>query len=418
MREMSEVEARFPLLLWVVACVLLAFGFRKASDRYPIRLVFILPVLLLINPVLGNLNLWVLQEEVHLYPNTDPYSLNVDALIGTFGLIVVLVPSYFRPIWTGPARALDYKRLSQIVLWGTVITLAINLVNYQAIGGITILKENLTGQERFTLFEAMPIPRALAISSAFLSINVIAVLDRKRWESTSLHLACLPCNLLMAAGIGSRHLVMLPILVAFIYAAFSRRIRTRWLLVGIVVLPLLSFATQSLRGDISPEILTSYGGEYRDYLLLDGDFQFTDFQHGATLVPVVTNAIPKQLLALVDVDKAELSKYSAYIAQDVWGADVGIRTGIWGEFYMNWGGTGVIVGLTVFGLAIALVDRAMLRRRFDEPAMLLLSFLAAMLLFAVIGSWGSIGDSFGVYGVFFFLVSRIRACTAASKVAS
>src|SRR5690606_12289229 len=108
-----------------------------------------------------------------------------------------------------------------------------------------------------------------------------------------LHLICLPVNIVMAAGIGSRYLILMPLIVALVYTAFTQRIRNRWIVSGVLILPLLAIAQQSLRGNDMYEIAGSAGAEYRDYLALLEEFQFRDFQHGATIIPAATNAIPK-----------------------------------------------------------------------------------------------------------------------------
>src|SRR5690606_14187884 len=146
------------------------------------------PALLLAYPVVGNINLYLLQDEFHLYPMTEPYQPNVAAMLGTLALIAATVPAFRGTVELAPKRELDHERLNTISLLATAAGCVINLANYAAVGGVPLLRGNLDGYERFEVTAAMPLPSGLVLSSAFVAVNVIALLGRRRWQAPRLHL--------------------------------------------------------------------------------------------------------------------------------------------------------------------------------------------------------------------------------------
>lgn len=407
-----------PMWLVLVDIVLLVLVYYKPTERHFLRPVVLVPFVLIIYALSGTLNLIFFQSVVGWYVDVVPLNANRIALLGTLGLLTAIIVSRLNTMPRENRVEFEQRSLLRWILWGTLVGGVFNAVNFASIGGIPIFWHNLTGFERFEIGDKLPLPKFMIVSSTILTLNVLYIV--KRFRPRFINTICTVINLVIAVGIGSRSLIFLPLIIAILFLMFRKTSSAKVVLAFLGIAAFMMVALQVLRGeDYSLEAVNAvaaYGGEYRDYLLLRDYFSYTDYQHGATILPMFTNAIPKQLFSLVSLNKDDYSLYSAYLAQDLWGAETGIRTGIWGEFYMNWGDAGVLVGFTLFGVFVGKLDQWLRRHRYHEPNLLFLSFIYTLTLFAIIGSWATIGDTLEVYGVLYFLLSRVILSQTQSSI--
>ncbi|HEY9166034.1 MAG TPA: O-antigen polymerase [Candidatus Kryptonia bacterium] len=409
-----------PVPILALDFILMILLYRRMKDRFVLRPIFIIPLILLIYPILGTLNLALVQSLAGFYVAINPYNANRLVFLSLGALILSLI---FYKSEAAPKPAIvrfDGTSLIIWIIWGTAIGTVFNAVNFYAIGGIPIFWSNLTGNERFEVAGLLPFAKFLAFSSALLTLNFIYLI--RGYKPRLINIACMIVNVIISVGIGSRHLVFLPLVMAGIYFMLLKRISSRVVLYSLIGVAFLSFFFEVLRGQTtiagstsdvasSPAantlgFLYSMGGEYRDFVLLRNSYHYTDFLYGQTILPIFTNIIPKQVFELFGMDKAAYSVYSAYVAQNIWGADTGIRVGIWGEFYMNWGDIGLFLGFIVYGFLLRLLDKKILSDLASEPKMLFYAFIFTLFFFSIIGAWATLGDTIEVWGVIYFLVSR------------
>lgn len=402
-----------PQELFLVQVGITAILFLSIRDKYLIRPLYLIPVVLIVYQIIGNLNLFIYQFIAMWYRGVDPVEANALAFSGAILLIVVLLIKRNKIII--PANAVYFEPMSiqKWIMWSTAIGTIINVMNYASFGGIPIFQSNLSGLERFEVAERMLFPKMLVISSATLTLNIIYFLVFERMNT--LNFVLMAANFIFAVGIGSRHLIMLPMIIAVIFYLYVKRPSNKVIVTLLLSMATFVFLISIFRGDgytlDLEEGVFSFGGEYRDYILLRDYFGVTEYYYGTTITPVVTNVIPKQLFELIGLNKKDFSLYSAYIAQDIWGADTGIRVGIWGEFLLNFGDWGIIIGFIVYGFIVSFTDISLLRNSRHFPNLLLLSFMYVMVIFSIIGSWATIGDTIQGYGLFYFLFYKFAGRT-------
>lgn len=406
---LSTLNESLPTSALVLNLVLLLILFRKLSKRSIIRPVILVPIFLIAYQIIGTFNLLVIQAVVGWYEGIQILRANRITFISSLLLLVVIIFGSVEVAIRKRGRLFNRASLLRWIVLGTVVGTLLNIPNFLNIGGLPIFWSNLTGSERFDLAERMWFSKFLIINSSLLTLNIIYFANSKKFNLVNA--VCFVVNLTIAASIGSRHLVFLPLLIGGVQLLFTKKVSSK-IVIGIFILcAILIVLFGILRGDpFDPEVssgLVAFGGEYRDFLLLKEYFLFTDYYYGATLVPVVTNAIPKQVFSAVNLKKDDFAIYSAYVAQDVWGAQTGIRTGIWGELFMNWGDFGIVIGFALFGLFLAKLDKWLQIYQSSEPNMLLLSLVYTLALFSVVGSWATIGDTLEVYGVLYLAFAKL-----------
>jgi hypothetical protein len=79
--------------------------------------------------------------------------------------------------------------------------------------------------------------------------------------------------------------------------------------------------------------------------------------HGATLGSVVVPLLPSPVWKVLGIDKAPIYAHgSASVLADAMGRSTGQRIGAFGEFYMNFGWVGAIVGALLYGVLLGYLD--------------------------------------------------------------
>ena len=294
---------------------------RRMKDKFILRPIFLIPLILLAYPISGTLNLTMIQVLVGWYSGVNPISAN-RLVFGATAVFLILLLT-FKSEGEGRKSVVRFKTSSLMtwIFWGTVIGAIANAVNFYIIGGVPIFWSNLTGSERFEVASRLPVAKFLAFSSAFLTLNIIFL--AKGYKPRLLNIMCMIVNTIISVGIGSRQLVLLPLVTAGIYLMFIKRISNRVVLYSIVGLAVFSFFFQVIRGETTVVgsgdssgtssaistvgFLYSLGGEYRDFVLLRDSYHYSNFLYGETILPIFTNIIPKQIFEVFGMDKAAYS---------------------------------------------------------------------------------------------------------------
>jgi len=203
-------------------------------------------------------------------------------------------------------------------------------------------------------------------------------------------------SLLMVGLYGPRFFVILPIAVGVLLWDRVRQALPlrRMLIAALVTIPLLAMAGYWRERETGVALLGPVGvlfygtlGEFRD-LAWTLNFYGTGqhFLQGATLGSLVVPILPTPFWTLLGIDKgAVYANSSAAILGDQMGQSTGQRIGAYGEFYMNFGWTGALIGAALYGLLLGYLHARFREARAQEVRSLLLALAIATAIFAQLG---------------------------------
>jgi len=202
---------------------------------------------------------------------------------------------------------------------------------------------------------------------------------------------------LMFVGLyGPRFFIALPLGVAvLLWDRFRRSVPLRRVaLLLVVVAPVFAIVgymrerNQNL-AFLGPVGLLFYGtlGEFRDLGWALDYYGFGDrFLHGGTLGSAVVPLLPTPVWQLVGIDKAAVYAHSsASILAEAMGQTRGQRIGAYGEFFMNFGWIGALVGATLYGALLAYLDDRLTLLSPRDVRGVFLALATATTVFALIG---------------------------------
>jgi hypothetical protein len=230
---------------------------------------------------------------------------------------------------------------------------------------------------------------------------------------------------------GPRYFVVLPLGVTFL---LWDRLRAR-LSVGRATLllalaaPVVAMAGLWRNRDVNaaalaPLILPLYGTltEFRDLGWAMDYYELGDrFVEGATLGSAVVPLLPTPVWRLLGVDKTAIyDQNSAMVVADAMGQTTGQRIGAYGEFYMNFGWYGALVGAVLYGLVLGFLDDRLRRVRSEQPTAVFLGLALAAAVFAQIGQLNVFTSTLTTYGYPLALVvlsAAYRPAIAQSTIA-
>jgi hypothetical protein len=231
---------------------------------------------------------------------------------------------------------------------------------------------------------------------------------------------------------GPRFFPVLGVATLFlVYDQLKRRIPI-WkvaLVAGIAIPSLIGIAVYR-EADLpvtAPFVTLSYlsFGEFRDFAWSLQYYE--DPAHrvrGETLAGAVVPLLPGKMWSMVGVDKASLyDRSSAQLMSELMKVDVGIRIGIIGELYMNFGITGVLIGMLFFGFLLALIDARLRSATLTTSMAPFLALVAVLCVFALVGQLNMFGSSISVFGypllaAFFLGSSALGRSTLIARAAT
>ena len=403
------------IFLLIISVVLLLQLLNFYYKDFVFRPRVVLPILIFLYILVGNVNLAFFQEIIGWYRDVQPNKGNYWALMSLICFISFLlflkpknnfIEYNIKENKETVGSLISEKKLNNFIFYLSLVSFLINTYNYISIGGVILFKQNLNGFERFALQEKLPIEKGITLSS-FLIFPILLNLYFFKNNKLAL-LVLLICNSLFAFGLGHRQYLLMPIMIFILFLYSYGIVKNKYLLLTVLLLPLIVFLTAFYRGDKGNVDLEStssfFGNEYRDYLRLQNERII--FQDGKTIASVFYNSIPQQVYSLFGVEKNKFRIYSAYILMDFWGNETGQRAGIWGEFYLNWGYWGVLFCFIIFAFIVSYVESKYLYANSKVNIKIVYSYIYSLLIFSVVASWASIGDDLGGQGILFFVFSK------------
>jgi oligosaccharide repeat unit polymerase len=326
-------------------------------------------------------------------------------LVGVLGFYLGYAAT--RDLIPGKSAALDDQRprwrSNMLVIGGflySVVGLGLFGLGVALIGGPSVLVSGLSS--RVSLFAGL--------NYFFHAINLLLVVslvwwarelfERRRpgrwfWLFTSLAVA-------LAALQGSKVvLFVFAFTMVIMYHSIRRRLSLAKLaLLAILFVPAISLYAIYIRefvvlGEIR-SLDTSENWPLLLWLLVSRDFagnfvelqaltiivdrvpDVLDFQNGRTLLALLTIAVPSGLYPEKYLTAPGV--FTLSIEPDRWVREgTTLPPGLMGEMYMNFGITGVFLGLLVFGAAVGLIRRAVKRQGHDPAVVITYALAVAMM---------------------------------------
>jgi hypothetical protein len=227
-------------------------------------------------------------------------------------------------------------------------------------------------------------------------------------------------SLCMVGLYGPRFFVALPLAVSLLLwdkfrAAISIR---RVVLFALVAAPLLAVVGHWRERDESATLLSPLGvllygalGEFRDIGWALDYYSLGDrFLHGTTLGSLVVPLLPSPVWSLVGIDKAAIySQNSASLLADAMGQTTGQRIGAYGEFFMNFGWAGAVIGALLYGVLLGYLDDRFRRVDSGQVWGVFLALAIATTVFAQVGQLNMFTSTLTGFGYPMALVALVAA---------
>ncbi len=308
-----------------------------------------------------------------------------------------LIQFLLGPLRGGPRLTLkwDWAWLRVITVAITVLVVVSTVMSLRRIGYIPAI----TGDPTSERVEFPAIAGIWFRLSALGGVSVLmaAVLVTARRASGWTWLAGL-VSLTCLGVYGARFYVVYPLAVSLVlWDLVRRRIRLLHLAVVMVPITIVLALLGALRQNsssierVSPLGAALYGSflEFRDLAWAMDYFGAGDrFTHGSTFPGVVVPLLPGKLWSVFGVDKDALfENNSANVMAAAMGTDTGQRIGLYGEFFMNFGWWGSLVGALLYGILVAWIDR---RTPGLDPGMVPAVFVAMIAVAAIFAQIGQL----------------------------
>lgn len=329
------------------------------------------------------------------------------------------------------ARKWNAQALKKIVV-GLTVFFWISALAYFISGG-TMLLFQPDPQEIYTTFGRDDIDNPLVVRSFYTSLfllllvsglHLIVIPERNRLSRTNLVVAITFYGL---SG-GRTTVFLLGLTLFFYFLIFERRasIRPHIIKIGIVLICFMLFSVIVIlfrHRDLLLDpyqlgyAITSLSLDYVSYARIL--YQFPDgviFDKSLVINTIIYPAFPQQFWALIGVDKmASWVHPGLEYARLLGGVPTGaaLRINTIGELYMDFGLTGVMLGMAFVGLLLAVINSQLTNRPPESPWNLMLCFWLAVFSVGLVGSAELISAHFYEGSAYVFilvlLASRLSA---------
>ena len=287
----------------------------------------------------------------------------------------------------------DWLRLRLVTYLVFVVALVGTVIALQKIGYVPLF----TGDPANTRIE-FPVLGGIWYRLSMLGVVaaiLVGVLAAARQATPALYGVGL-ASLTLVGVYGPRFFVVLPLGVAvLLWTRLRHRLSLgRIAAAAICVLGVVALAGYWRERDASASLLGPIGlvmyfifVEFRELAWAlehygAGDQLLAGASFGSAIVPLM----PSVLWNVVGIDKAAIYGHSsAAILADEMGTYSGQRIGAYGEFFINFGWTGAIVGAALYGVLVAYLDHRFRGVNSDSVRGVFLALTVAAAVFAQIG---------------------------------
>lgn len=292
----------------------------------------------------------------------------------------------------------NWSRLDYWLILMCVTGLAFTAICIARIGYIPILKGDIDF-ERFHYRErvgewVMKLARiwlaVYCLSAARLAWNSKTCV--RKWSLPNLALIGLMCTAFVVDSIYGDRIHQF-LMIAFLVILFGKMAgRPRWglmvmvtatLLVFCILVPIARSGTFRYKDEpVKSKAVRNFFGEYVSFTYAVETFKTDKLLHGKTFLGTIAPIMPKQVWAAFGVDKQKMfEQNSAAAMAEIYGAYAGIRIGILGEGFINFGYTGIIMVGLIAGLIFGFFEIVFLGLepfQISEPCV---AFILSVLLY-------------------------------------
>jgi hypothetical protein len=352
--------------IWGLNILLFVYGLggRRSISSVP----FLGVVMALAMTIIGSANYWAATQ---LYPS---YQVEVEraalfiAVCTCVSLIAMVVVSRALPQGggkAGPSLKWQWPRVRFLTYVLFLVSFIGTVVSVRRIGYIPILVGDPTSARvEFPAIGGVWYRLSMLGGAVAMLVGTLAAAR----QATPAIYAVGIASLVSVGLYGPRFFVALPLGVGILmWDRMRNSLRIRRIAGAVVfAVPLLALGGYLRQRDPSASVLGPIGlvayfafVEFRELAWALEHYGGTGrFLLGGTLGSAIVPLLPSPIWAVLGIDKPTIYAHgSAAVLADAMGADSGQRIGAYGEFFINFGWTGAIVGAALYGVLIAYLDR-------------------------------------------------------------
>lgn len=374
------------------------------NPRLNTGLVYILAMMVMM--VIGSINYFIVQ---FIWPSYyfDLHKTNLYWIAGLFcfgiGYILTL-KSDQRIVSSHKLFIVDAKL---VTLGLAMIGLAGTLLIINAIGSIPIFSGKSLSGVRFTdemgQYGRLWQTNVFAAVAAFYAIYILKSPYRKFFFFIFIFSSL---QLFLFAVRFHYTLVLVAIALIYIFAHQGERIKYRKIVLLLTMLLIVNVVYLSIREKDNPAAKRAHGLNFVQTNILYFTFNeyiqlsqlidiYKDFRGGKTLLNIPVTFLPYQFWEIFGIKKADVRKdISAIILADELDSktSTGLRTGIMGEFYVNFGFWGALC-MIVIGWIIALLENLIRSIYTSDARMSFVFVLQSIMIYSLVGQIDAISQA-------------------------
>lgn len=305
----------------------------------------------------------------------------------------------------------NWKYFYYILLLLATISFAFTIAVLWKIGYIPILKGNIAS-ERFS-YGIMVGDWTFKLARLWLLVYLFTIIkllrnikqDKGFYVRKNIPLIVLLIfSMFLEAIYGDRfrHFVMFAFTIIMINKAIGR-VRISYLVPIFIVTILLANLVVHIRDTHYRDISTTVYeramlytfSEFHSFAHVVQEYPESDFLHGKAFLGTLAPLLPKQVWAVFNIDKDELYTInSAAIMKEIYGHYAGIRIGIIGEGFINFGYLGVIFVPLLSGILFGILESIFISMRLFDVKEVIVAFAIALMMFLPIAQTNALVAEF------------------------
>lgn len=278
------------------------------------------------------------------------------------------------------------------------ISFAFTIATIVKIGYIPLIRGNID-MERFAYAERVgewtyKLARLWLLVYLFAFIKLLRniKLDRGFYIHKNLALIFILISSLFLSGIyGARYhqFIMVVFSIIMINKAIGR-IRASYIALLFLVCTVLAAFVVILRSrfvrdqriPVHEKLIHNTFSEFRTFAYSVQEYPEKDFLHGKGFLGTLAPLFPKQVWRAFNIDKNKLSDFnSAAVMADIFGAFAGVRIGIIGEGFINFGYWGIVLVPLISGILFGLLENIFISLRLFDVKEMIVAFAISIMMY-------------------------------------
>jgi len=311
----------------------------------------------------------------------------------------------------------DWQRFRVILFMLVCISVIFTIFSIMKIGYVPLLKGNIA-IERFYYWEKAgewPFKFSKLWLLVYLFTFILLLrnikLDKGFYIHKNLPLIFLLVSSIFFAGIyGARYCQFIMIVFSVIMVnKIIGRIKLLHLIVFFLIGVLLANFVVAVRDEnyralkmnvLEKNFLRTFS-EFRTFAYAVQTFSKVDFLNGKAFIGTIAPIFPKQLWAAFNINKNELSSFnSARIMADIFNTNAGMRIGIIGEGYINFGYFGIVFICLFAGILFGILENIFISLKHFDVKEIIIVFAISIIMFLPISQSDTFLNEFVLNALF------------------